>query len=189
MAFKSMILFGSLRQKSFSRMVAKCLIAVAPNSVNFEILEIGQLPEYNQDFDEAPPKEWTDFRKRLKEFDAVIFVAPEYKLSVSTVLKNAFDGKPGAVISVSIGALGGFGANHHLRQSLVFLNIPTMAQPEAYIGNAAKLFEANGNLNDESTRKFLTEFMSAFVNWVNINKSISNYRDKKVNNVVGELYV
>jgi chromate reductase, NAD(P)H dehydrogenase (quinone) len=201
MALKSMILVGSLRQKSFSRMVAKCLIAVAPNSVNFEILEIGQLPMYNQDFDEAPPKEWTDFRKRLKEFDAVIFVTPEYNRSVSAVLKNAidvasrpygqnaFDGKPGAVISVSIGALGGFGANHHLRQSLVFLNIPTMTQPEAYIGNAAKLFEANGNLNDESTRKFLTEFMSAFVDWVNINKSISNYRGKKVNNVVGELYV
>lgn len=179
---QAVILVGSLRKESFSRKVAKSLIAVAPKSITLEILEIGQLPMYNQDLDESPPKEWTDFRQRLKQFDAVIFVTPEYNRSVPGVLKNAIDvasrpygqnafaGKPGAVVSVSIGALAGFGANHHLRQSLVFLNIPTMAQPEAYIGDAVKLFEANGNLNNESTRDFLTQFMTAFVVWVEKNK-------------------
>ena len=183
-AIKSVILVGSLRKESFSRMVAKALIAVAPKSVMLEILEIGQLPMYNQDLDDKPPSAWTDFRNRLKTFDGVIFVTPEYNRSVPGVLKNAIDvasrpygqnalnGKPGGVISVSIGAIGGFGANHHLRQSLVFLNVPTMPQPEAYIGEAAKLFETNGNLSNDSTRQFLTKFMTAFVEWVEKNRTV-----------------
>lgn len=184
-AIKGALVVGSLRKESFSRMVAKTLIAVAPKSVSLEILEIGQLPMYNQDLDESPPSEWTEFRNRLKHFDAVIFVTPEYNRSVPGVLKNAIDvasrpyghsvlnGKPGAVISVSVGALGGFGANHHLRQSLVFLNVPTMPQPEAYIGEAAKIFEANGNLKSESSRVFLKDFMSAFVKWVDQNRPLN----------------
>jgi chromate reductase len=180
------VIVGSLRKESFNRMVAKSLIQVAPKTVMLEILEIGQFPMYNQDLDTHPPKEWTDFRNRLKIFDAVIFVTPEYNRSVPGVLKNAIDiasrpygqnalsGKPGAVISVSIGALAGFGANHHLRQSLVFLNVPTMPQPEAYIGEVAKLFEANGDLNNESTRKFLTKFMTDFEVWVENNKPKTN---------------
>ncbi len=176
------LIVGSLRKASFSRMVAKALIAAAPDSVHLEILEIAQLPMYNQDLDETPPKEWTDFRNRLIHFDAVIFVTPEYNRSTTGVLKNAidvgsrpyghnaFEGKPGAVVSVSIGAMGGFGANHHLRQSMVFLNMPTMAQPEAYIGEAAKLFETNGTLKNESTKNFLTKFMSSFVTWTARNK-------------------
>ncbi len=176
------IIVGSLRKESFNRMVAKSLIAVTPKSVILEILEIGQLPMYNQDLDDSPPKEWTEFRQRLKNYDAVIFITPEYNRSVPGVLKNAidvgsrpygqnaFNGKPGAVISVSVGALGGFGANHHLRQSLVFLNVPTMPQPEAYIGEAAKLFEANGSLNNKTSRDFLTKFMTTFVLWVEENK-------------------
>lgn len=172
------IILGSLRKESFSRMVAKALIANAPKSIVFEILEIGQLPMYNQDLDGNPPGEWTEFRNRLKTYDAVIFVTPEYNRSVPGVLKNAIDvasrpygknalnGKPGGVVSVSIGTLGGFGANHNLRQSLVFLNVPTMPQPEAYIADAAKLFEANGNLSSEPTRTFLSQFMNSFVDWV-----------------------
>ena len=108
------IIVGSLRKESFNRMVAKALIAVAPKSVILEILEIGQLPMYNQDLDDSPPKEWTEFRQRLKNYDAVIFITPEYNRSVPGVLKNAidvgsrpygqnaFNGKPGAVISVSV---------------------------------------------------------------------------------------
>jgi chromate reductase len=184
-AIKGALVVGSLRKQSFSRMVAKALIAVAPKSVSLEILEIWQLPMYNQDLDESPPKEWTDFRNRLKHYDAVIFVTPEYNRSVPGVLKNAIDvasrpygqnvlnGKPGAIISVSVGSLGGFGANHHLRQSLVFLNVPTMPQPEAYIGEAAKIFEANGNLNNESSRAFLTKFMLEFEKWVEKNRPLN----------------
>ena len=125
-----------------------------------------------------PPAPWTAFRERVRSFDGYLFVTPEYNRSVPAVLKNALDvgsrpygqsvwgGKPGAVVSVSPGATGGFGANHHLRQSLVFLDVPAMQQPEAYIGGAAQLFEADGRITNESTREFLTKFMVAFAAWV-----------------------
>lgn len=181
---KAAIIVGSLRKESFSRMVAKALISVAPKEVILNIIEIGQLPLYNEDLDKTPPKEWIDFRMRLKFFDAVVFVTPEYNRSIPGGLKNAidvasrpygenaFNGKPGAVMSVSIGALGGFGSNHHLRQSLVFLNVPTMPQPEAYLGEISNKFETNGNLNNEATKEFLMHFMSSFLQWVEKNKNI-----------------
>ncbi len=175
---KIAVLVGSLRKESFTRKTAKALITLAPESLVPEIIEIGGLPIYNQDLEETPPAAWTEFRDRMKGFHGLLFVTPEYNRSVPAVLKNAidvgsrpygksvWDGKPGAVVSVSPGALSGFGANHHLRQSLVFLNVPTMPQPEAYIGGAAKLFDDRGNLINDSTREFLKKFMDAFAKWV-----------------------
>ena len=175
------VFVGSLRKDSFNRKVANTLVALAPASLKLELLEIGQLPLYNQDDDSNPPEAWTTFRQRVRAADAVLFVTPEYNRSVPGVLKNALDvasrpygqsacdGKPGAVISVSPGALGAFGANHHLRQSLVFLNVPVMQQPEAYIGGAANLFDPAGKLVNESTREFLQKFMQAFAAWVETN--------------------
>lgn len=185
---KVAVIVGSLRKGSFNRKMAKALIKVSPASLKLEIVEIGDLPMYNQDFDDNPPAEYIRFRGALKEFDAVLFVTPEYNRSFPAVLKNALDvasrpygqsvwnGKPGAVVSVSIGAIGGFGANHHLRQSLVFLNIPTMAQPEAYIGNAANLFDESGHLTNDSTREFITKFMWAFAAWIenNMNRQVNS---------------
>jgi chromate reductase, NAD(P)H dehydrogenase (quinone) len=180
MAKKIAVFAGSLRRESFNRKMAKALMSLAPESLIFEIIEIGELPLYNQDYDDGgnPLPEWVVFRKRVKTFDGLLFVTPEYNRSVPGVLKNALDvgsrpfgqsiwgGKPGAVVSVSPGAMGGFGANHHLRQSLVFLDVPAMQQPEAYIGNAAQLFDANGNIANEATRQFLIKFMEAFAAWV-----------------------
>jgi chromate reductase, NAD(P)H dehydrogenase (quinone) len=179
MAKKRIAVFvGSLRKESFNRKMALALIKVAPESLKLEIVEISGLAMYNQDFDDDPPAEYTQFREVLKKYDGVLFVTPEYNRSVPAVLKNAIDigsrpygysvwnGKPGAVMSVSPGAIGGFGANHHLRQTLVFLNVPTMNQPEAYIGNAASLFNEKGDLVNDSTREFITKFMQAFAEWV-----------------------
>ena len=155
------VLVGSLRKDSINRKLATALRELAPASLELEIIEIGHLPLYNQDQDAKPPPEWTAFRRRIKEADAILFVTPEYNRSVPAPLKNAIDvgsrpygqsawnGKPGAVVSASPGAIGGFGANHHLRQSLVFLNVPAMQQPEAYIGGADKLFNADGKLVNE----------------------------------------
>jgi chromate reductase len=175
------VFVGSLRKGSFSRMTAKALIALAPPELKLEIVEIGQLPLYNQDDDAAPPAAWADFRKRVKAADAVLFVTPEYNRSVPAALKNALDvgsrpygqsawnGKPGAVVSNSPGAIGGFGANHHLRQSLVFLNVPAMQQPEAYLSGIATAFAEDGTLTNESVRKFLGDFMTAFAAWIEAN--------------------
>ena len=173
------VIVGSLRKGSFSRMTAKALSALAPDALRPEIVEIRDLPLYNQDEDgDAPPAPWVDFRKRIKAVEAVLFVTPEYNRSVPAALKNALDvgsrpygqsvwgGKPAAVVSVSPGAIGGFGANHHLRQSLVFLDMPVLQQPEAYVGNAAALFDAEGKLKDEGSRKFLKGFIDAFAAWI-----------------------
>lgn len=172
------VIVGSLRQASLSRKIAHALAELAPSQLKLDLVEIGQLPHYNQDFDAHPPPVFTEFRERIKSADAVLFVTPEYNRSVPGVLKNALDvgsrpygesawnGKPGAVISTSIGPLGGFGANHHLRQSLVCLNVPTMAQPEAYIGGTAQLFDANDKLNDERAHTSLSQFIQAYTAWV-----------------------
>jgi chromate reductase len=180
---KIAVLVGSLRKESYNRKMAKALMKLSPESLSLEIVEIGGLPLYNQDLDDDPPAAWTEFRERLKKFDGVLFVTPEYNRSVPGVLKNAIDvgsrphgentwaGKPGAVVSVSPGSIGGFGANHHLRQSLVFLNVPAMPQPEAYIGKAGDLFDERGDLSNASTREFAAKFMNAFAAWVETNAS------------------
>jgi chromate reductase, NAD(P)H dehydrogenase (quinone) len=174
------VFVGSLRKESFNRKMARALVELAPRGLALEEVEIGRLPFYNEDEDEggSPPAAWTGFRRRVGGADALLFVTPEYNRSVPGVLKNAldvgsrppgqsvWDGKPGAVVSVSPGAIGGFGANHHLRQSLVFLNVPAMPQPEAYIGGAATLFDAAGTLTKASTREYMRGFMAAFAAWV-----------------------
>jgi chromate reductase len=171
-------LVGSLRRESFTRKTAKALARLAPaDRLAVEFVEIGDLPLYNEDLETSPPAQWAEFRRKMQGFDAVLFATPEYNRSVPGLLKNAidvgsrpqgssvFDGKPAAVISVSPGAIGGFGANHHLRQSLVFLNMPAMQQPEAYVGGAAKLFDDKGELTDESVKGFLQKFITAFADW------------------------
>ncbi|WP_334190572.1 NADPH-dependent FMN reductase [Noviherbaspirillum sp.] len=175
------ILVGSLRKDSLNRKLALTLIALAPPSLRLSILEIGDLPLYNQDWEADPPQPVVDFKQGLAAADAVLFVTPEYNRSVPAPLKNAIDvgsrpygqsawnGKPGAVITLSPGAIGGFGANHHLRQSLVFLNVPVLQQPEAYIGNAGSLFTPQGELANDSTRAFLEKFLQAFAQWVDRN--------------------
>ncbi|HVB88694.1 MAG TPA: NAD(P)H-dependent oxidoreductase [Beijerinckiaceae bacterium] len=176
------VLVGSLRKGSFSRMTAKALGASAPSSLKTQIVEIGDLPLYNQDLDASPPEAWTKFRETIKPCDAVLFVTPEYNRSVPGVLKNAIDvgsrpygssvwnGKPGAIVSCSPGAIGAFGANHHLRQSFVFLNVPLMQQPEAYVGGIATAFDEQGKLTDEGKQQFFTTFMKAFADWVETHK-------------------
>jgi chromate reductase len=142
------------------------------------IVEIGGLPLYNQDDEASPSPAVTAFRQHIGACDAVLFVTPEYNRSVPGVLKNAIDvgsrpsgksvwsGKPAAVISISPGAMGAFGANHHLRQSLVFLDMPTLAQPEAYIGFAAELFDESGAIKKHDTKRYLEKVLGAFARWI-----------------------
>ena len=172
------VVVGSLRKDSFNRKLAKALVANAPPSLSLEIVEIGALPHYNQDDDAAPPAPSVAFKQQIAAADAVLFVTPEYNRSVPGVLKNALDvgsrpygksawsGKPAAVITLSPGAIGGFGANHHLRQSLVFLDMPVLQQPEAYIGGAGDMFDEAGAIKKPETKQFLDKFMAAFASWI-----------------------
>jgi chromate reductase len=175
------VLVGSLRKESFNLKMAKALMEMAPERLSMELIAIGDLPLYNEDLEASIPIQWKRFREELQTFDGLLFVTPEYNRSIPGVLKNAIDvgsrprdkncwnGKPGAVVTVSTGNIGGFGANHHLRQSLVFVNVPVMAQPEAYVGGAAKLFDDQGTLTNDSSREFLQKFMIAFSHWVDAN--------------------
>ncbi|WP_414693133.1 NADPH-dependent FMN reductase [Parvibaculum sp.] len=178
MAYNVAVIVGSLRKDSFNRKMALALEKLAPETLKLGIVEIGGLALYNQDEDANPPASWVSFRDAIRPADAVLFVTPEYNRSVPGVLKNAIDvgsrpyghsvwaGKPAAVVSVSPGAAGGFGSNHHLRQSLVFLDMPTLQQPEAYIGHAGDLFDETGGIANEGTRAFLAKFMTAFAAWI-----------------------
>ena len=176
------ILVGSLRKASFNRRMAHALTKLAPESLKLSIVEIGGLALYDEDLEgEALPDSWRTFRDAIRPADAVLFVTPEYNRSVPGVLKNAIDvgsrpygqsvwsKKPCAVVSVSPGAIGGFGANHHLRQSLVFLDMPVLQQPEAYVGGASGLFTDDDGIANEGTAKFLTGLMSAFAAWIERN--------------------
>lgn len=176
---KISVLVGSLRKDSFNKKIANAVIKIAAPDLELEMLEIGHLAHYNEDLDQGnPPHAWTEFRNQIRNSDGFLFFTPEYNRGISSALKNAIDigsrpygqnswaGKPAAVVSVSISALGGFGANHHLRQSMVFVDVPVMQQPEAYIGNAQSLFDDAGELAGD-TKKFLQTFMEAYKNWIN----------------------
>ena len=175
---KIAVIVGSLRKESFNKKMAKALVENAPETLSFKFLEIGNLELYTEEFDANSPKSWVDFREKVKGFDGVLFVTPEYNRSVPGVLKNAIDvasrpwgqsvwgGKPAAIVSVTIGGLGAFGASNHLRQVLAFLGMPTMTQPEAYISNAMSLFDESGKLTNESTAEFAKSYMAAFAQWV-----------------------
>lgn len=176
------VIVGSLRKESFSRKTARALMSLAPATLKLEIVEIGDLPLYNEDAENANPKPaaWLAFRDRVRPVHGILFVTPEYNRSVPGLLKNAIDvgsrpygqsawsGKPCGVVSVSPGAIGGFGANHHIRQSFVFLDMPAMQQPETYVGNAATLFDEQGTLTNDKTRELLQRFITAFEKWVEV---------------------
>jgi len=176
------VIVGSLRKGSFTGMMAHALQELSPPSLKISNIEIGAMPHYNQDLEtDSPPASWTQFRKQVLASNGILFITPEYNRGVPGVLKNAVDvgsrpwgksvwaGKPGAVISMSPGALGGIAANHHLRQTLVGVGLATMAHPEAYLPAVGGMFDESGKLKSAETREFITAFMRAFEAWINKN--------------------
>jgi len=173
------VLVGSLRKASITRKIARALEPFMP-TLSFEHVEIGNLPLYNQDLDDAtPPAEWTAFRDKMRAASGYLFVTPEYNRTIPGALKNALDvgsrpggkssfagTKPGAVVSVSPFLMGGFGANHHLRQALVFLDIAVLQQPEMYVNKALELLDDKGAVKDEAAKKLFEKFGAAFTGWI-----------------------
>ena len=176
--FDIAVLIGSLRRESITRRIANAFMALGPPSLSFREVDLGALAIYNADLEADPPAPWRAFRESIALADGLLFFTPEYNRSTPGVLKTAIDvgsrpagksvwnGKPAGVVSVTSGALGAFGANHHLRQSLVYVNVLTMAQPEAYIARAASLLDADGLVIDDTTRAFFARFMDSYAAWV-----------------------
>lgn len=182
---KVAIVIGSLRKESFNRKVANEMIRLAPENLELEIVEIKDLTFFNEDIENDPPQSWKDFKNKISEADAILFVSPEYNRTIPGVLKNAmeiaarppkqssFSGKPGAVVTVSPGAIGGLGANLTIRNAALSLNIPMMHQPEAFIGGIKDRLLEDGKTVNEKTEKFLSDFLIAFEKWIqqnNLNK-------------------
>ncbi len=179
------IIAGSLRKESFSGQIARAIVEMAPEGYTFEPISIDNLPVYNQDFDDGnrAPASYNTFRKTVKQLDGIIFITPEHNRSIPAALKNAldiaswpygenqWDGKPGAVFSCSPGDISGFGAHHHLRQSLVYLNVLVMQQPEVYLAKVDKLLDGKGNIKDDAVQKFLNEAVDAYIDWFERNKA------------------
>ena len=182
------VLVGSLRKDAYSRKIAHVLMGLAPASLDCRIVELADLPLYTEDLDSAPPASWTRFRSEIQAADAVLIVTPEYNRSIPGGLKNAvdvgsrppyhsvWDGLPTAVVSVSPYKLGGFGANHHIRQCLVFLNMPVMQQPEAYLPEVAGMLDERGALVSAESREFLTKVISSFASWAQTLAATSSSR-------------
>ncbi len=174
------VLVGSLRKDSTSRKTALALAALAPENFQLDLIETGHLPFYDQDFDADvahTPEAYRAFRERIARADGVLFVTPEYNRSYPAHLKNAIDigtrpygknvwsGKPAGVVSVSMGAMGGFGANQLLRQQLANVNMSVLQQPEVYIGSADKIFDTDGGVKVEATEAFLRAYLASFASW------------------------
>ena len=183
MAYKIAILVGSLRKESFNRRIAKSICVIRNDGLDCSFVEIGDLPLYNQDYDSAPqqPEQYVRLRDAIRPVDGVLFVSPEYNRGVPGVLKNAidvgsrpygqsvWDKKPAAIVTASPGAIGGFGSNHQIRQSCVFLNMPVMQQPEAYLGHVTDAsFDESGCLKDGPLKDLVEKLAHAFHDWVDM---------------------
>jgi chromate reductase, NAD(P)H dehydrogenase (quinone) len=179
--YKIGIIVGSLRKDSINRKIARSMCAIRGDNLECAMIEIGGLPLYNQDLDGDPPGEWVEFREKVAAVDGILFCTPEYNRGVPGVLKNAVDvgsrpygksvfaKKPAAIVSASPGAIGGALANHQLRQACVFLDMPVMQQPEAYLGHVTDdSFDEDGCLKDGKLKDLVTKLAHAFHDWVDI---------------------
>ena len=178
------IVVGSLRRDSINRKLAKAMCSVAADRLDCSIVEIGNLALFNQDIEASPPPEWVAFKQAVAAADGILFVTPEYNRSIPGALKNAIDvgsrpygqsaweKKPAAIITASPSGIGGFGANHALRQCCVFLDMPVMQQPEAYLGGISDTsFGDDGSLTDPALAKLVGRLAHAFADWVGLIRS------------------
>ncbi len=168
---------GSLRRGSFNKAVLRSAISLAPSNVTLETFDIGSFPLFNQDDEKSPPEVIRQFKEKIRASDAILFATPEYNYSVPGVLKNAIDWasrpygdnawerKPVAIMSASVGMLGGARAQQHLRQMFVFLNMYPLNRPEVIIPNVADKFDSAGNLTDQHTKEKIQELLKALSVW------------------------
>jgi chromate reductase len=174
------VIVGSLRRDSINRQLANGLIKLAPAEFSFNLLEIGDLPLYNQDNDEIPAEAVTRLKGEIAAASGLLFVTPEYNRSIPGVLKNTLDnasrpygqnawaGKPAGIVGASLGTIGTAVAQQHLRTILAYLDVPTLGQPEAYIQIRDGFLDDAGSIANDNSRKFLQGWMDRFVAWVKL---------------------
>lgn len=180
--YRIAVIVGSLRKDSFNKKLAHAVAKLAPPEFTFEQVEIGNLPLYNQDDDAQTPDAVLHFKEKIQAADGLLFVTPEYNRSIPGVLKNALDqgsrpygknvwaGKPGGVIGISIGAIGTALAQQHLRNVLVFLDVPTLAQPEIFLQAKEGFFDADGSIGAGS-KDFVQNWVNRYADWVRKHKA------------------
>jgi len=173
------IIVGSLREGSINRKIARSMCAIRDDDLDCSMIEIGDLPLFNQDLEMTPPEQWVRFKEQILAADGILFCSPEYNRGMPGVLKNAidvgsrpygksvWDRKPAAIITASTGAIGGALANHQIRQSCVFLGMPVMQQPEAYLSKVSdNSFGEHGLLVDGPLKGIVETLAHAFAEWV-----------------------
>jgi chromate reductase len=168
---------GSLRKGSFNKAALRSAVSLTPSHVTLETFDISSFPLFNQDDENNPPEVIRQFKEKIRASDAILLATPEYNYSVPGVLKNAIDwasrpggdnaweGKPVAIMSASIGMIGGARAQYHLRQMFVYLNMYPLNRPEVIIPHAADKFDSAGNLTDQHTKEKIQELLRALSAW------------------------
>ena len=175
---KVAVIVGSIRKDSINAKLAKALIKLMPSDVHGELVQISDLPVYSQDLDQNPPDAVLRVKGEVTAADALLFITPEHNRSLPTALKNVLDwvsrpygknlwaGKPAAIVGASVGTVGTAVVQQHLRNVLAYLDVPTLGQPEVFIHFTEGLIDSEGNITNESTRKFLQSFMDRYVRWI-----------------------
>ncbi|PWG00050.1 NADPH-dependent FMN reductase [Levilactobacillus bambusae] len=177
------IIVGSLRKGSYGKQIAKNFMTLLPDGYEPVVIDFSQLPLYNEDLDDGQdvPAAWTEFRNDVQAVDGIMFFTPEYNRSIPGGLKNAldvgsrpmghnvWDHKPAAIISYSPGAIGGMGGNFALRQPLVFLNMPTLQQPEAYLGHVNQMLDDDQKVSNPGTIQYFQSIVDAYVEFLDRN--------------------
>lgn len=174
--FKVLGFAGSLRTGSYNKALLRASENLLPENLIL-IYDIDSIPPFNQDNEQNMPMKIKEFKSKIRSADALLIATPEYNYSVPGVLKNAidcasrpygdnpFDGKPVAIISASVGMLGGARAQYHLRQTFVFLNMYPLNGPEVIVPFAHEKFDANGKLLDENSKMFLKQLLQRLADW------------------------
>ena len=171
---------GSLRSGSYNKALLRAAVGLLPKDVDLDIFDIDGIPGFNQDIEAEMPVEVKEFKSKIRDSDGILIATPEYNYSVPGVLKNAidwasrpygdnaFDGKPVAIMSASIGKFGGARAQYHLRQMFVFLNMHPVNGPEVMVTLAQDKFDADGKLVDEDTKKYVSQLLQNLAKWTEI---------------------
>jgi chromate reductase len=173
------VIVGSLRKESYTRKIARAVMAMAPPTLSLSFVEIGDLPLYNPDLEgDSAPQAWVEFRRRIREVDSLLFFTPEFNRGMPAAMKNAIDvgsrppgqnswgGKPAGTVSATPGGLGAMASHHQLRQSLAAVGVAVMPSPEMFIANVSTLLGEDGSVTNEKTREQLQKFLNAYAVWV-----------------------